>query len=381
MAIVFSNQLASNKMLMAYNNNIVRFGSDNTTLEVMFAEIRYGLIVLTLYPNPQKQFYYNYSDFIKNIMNTDDFADTLLVDIQNDGYVYPWANKVYLQTLIEYRVYYSDLSFDTELKTYNWLAGVFQLEEYKNRYPLFLDLDNTLMLSPFVKANNNKAYVKYWDGYPFDITIYSNVGDTTDIELVNNSNLLSYSWTAQGPVNRLAFGDGQTTETIETVLPLQFGKNEMQINAGSGSFYFDLVKEKDYCGTYLKWRNSFGGWNYWLFPRGTRNRSVRDIGELENDFQNIEQTVSPTVQIGRRSVDTINLTTDILNEDDMVLIADMVESPKLYMFTGKQYSQNTYNDWIEVSLKTTDFRIENAKTDFNRFNFAFELPVRNNITL
>ena len=237
------------------------------------------------------------------------------------------------------------------------------------------------MLSPFVKANNNKSYVKYWDGYPFDITIYNKSTSTTGIQLINKSNLTNYLFTSTGAVNRLAFCDGQTTETIENVLPLQYGLNEMQINAGNSTFYFDLVKEKDDCGVYLKWRNSFGGWNYWLFPRGIRNRSVKDVGELENDFENLENTTSPTLQIGRRGIDTITVTTDTLSEYDIILISDMIESPKLYMFTGIPYSQNTYNDWLEVSLKTTDFRIQNAKTDFVRFNFSFDLPLRNNITL
>jgi hypothetical protein len=381
MAVVFNKEIATNKLLMAFNNNIVKFGSDSTTLFVMYAEIKYASVVITLFPNPQGEFYYNYSDFIKNLMVSNNMSDDLVVDIANNGYVYSWTNKVFLTTNIEYEIYLSDLTSVTATRNYQWLAGVLQLEEYKRRYPLFLDTDNCIMLSPFVKQNNNKAYVKYWDGYPFDITIYSNAGDTIDIELTNKSNLLSYTFPASGSVNRLVFGDGQTTETIESVLPLQFGRNEMQIEAGESIFYFDLIKEEDTCGTYLKWRNSFGGWNYWLFPKGMRNRNVKDIGELENDFNNIEDTIAPTVQIGRMSNDSINLTTDILNEYDMVLISDMIESPKLYMFTGSQYSQNTYNDWLEVSLKTTDFRTENAKTDFNRFNFVIELPMRNTVTL
>lgn len=366
---------------MAYNNNVVRFYSDSTTLQTMYAEIHYGALTLTLYPNPQGEFYFNFSDFIKNIINVNNMADDLNLDIQNNGYVYSWTSKIFLGTLIEYKIFLSDLTYVSETKYYSWLAGVLQLEEYKRRYPLFLNTDNCIMLSPFVKDNNDKAYVKYWDGYPFDITIYSNAGDTSDIELVNLTNIVNYFFPANGSVNRLAFCDGQITETIETVLPIQYGRNEMQINAGSGTFYFDVIKEKHNCGVYLKWRNSFGGWNYWLFPRGNRNRSVKDIGELENDFDNLIDTTSPTVQIGRRAMDTINVTTDILTDEDMILISDMIESPKLYMFTGVPYSQNTFNDWIEVSLKTTDFRIQNAKTDFNRFNFGFDLPLRNNITL
>jgi hypothetical protein len=380
MAIVFNKEISTSTLLMAYNNNVVRFYSDNTSLDTRYAEVRFGAYVLTLYPNPQGEFYFNFSDFIKNLISVHNLNDDLNLDIQNDGYVYYWSNNILLNTLIEYRIYLSNSTYVSQTRTYVWLAGVLQLEEYKRRYPLFLNKDNCIMLSPFVKANNNKAYVKYWDGYPFDITIY-NKASNTSIQLINKSNLTNYTFASTGSVNRLAFCDGQTTETIESVLPLQYGRNEMQINAGNSTFYFDVVKEKDNCGVYMKWRNSFGGWNYWLFPRGIRNRSVKDIGQLENDFENIEDTTSPTVQIGRIAYDTITVTTDVLSEDDMVLISEMIESPTLYMFTGMQYAQNTYFDWLEVSLKTTDFKIQNAKTDLNRFNFAFDLPLRNNITL
>lgn len=381
MALVFIQDLSSSSLLMAYNNNVVRFKSDSTTLQSMYAEVRYGLIVLTLYPSPQQEYYFNFSDFIKNSINANNMADDLNIDIQANGYIYPWDSKILLTTGFEFRVYLTDLTYVSQIRGYTWLAGVLQLEDYKRRYPLLINKISCKMLSPFVKGSNNKGYIKYWDGYPFDITVYTQ-SDTTQIKLYNESNLTDWTWNIGSPVNRLAFCDGRTTETIESVVPLQYGLNKMKLEATGALFFsFDLVKEKDNCGVYLKWRNSFGGWNYWLFPRGTRNRSVKDIGELENDFYNIENTTSPTIQIGRKAVDTVTLTTDVLTEDDMILISDMIESPKLYMFTGQQYAQNTFNDWIEVSLKTTDFRLQNAKTDMAKFNFAFELPMRNNITL
>lgn len=380
MAIIFNKQISENSLLMVFNNNVVRFRSDNTVLQSNYAEITYLGKTLKLFPNPFGEYYFNFSDFIKNIINSNNFADNLETDIEANGYVYSWIYS-HRDSVIQYKVYLSDATIETTTRNYSWLLGAVQLEDYKRRYPLFISKLNTILLSPFVENNNNKGYLKYWAGYPFDITIYTESDLDTNLKITNQTNLLFTDLLISSSVNRIAFCDGRVTETIETVLPLQFGLNEMVINNNNSNHYFDLVKEEDNCGVYLKWRNSFGGWNYWLFPKGTRNRTTKDIGELENDFSNIEDTISPTIQIGKNSFDTFTVTTEILTKNDMSLISDMIESPKVYLFTGKPYAQNTFNDWIEVSLKTTDFRIENAKTDFNRFNFAFELPMRNTVTL
>jgi hypothetical protein len=345
----------------------------------MFAEITIGTNTLKLFPNPSGEFYYNFSDIVKTIMNIDNFKDDLNMDIQNIGFVYIWTNKIYWNTIVSFKVVLEDLSEETATRDYTFISGVLQLEDYKKRYPLFLDKNNTLMLSPFVKDNNQKAYVRYWEGYPFDITVYSSPNASV-MTLTNMTNLLFYQFVTSNVV-RLAFSDGTTTLTIDDYVATQYGYNEMKIQADGTTFYFDLIKEENNCGTYLKFRNSLGGWNYWLFPKGHRNRNAKDIGELENDYENIEDTVSPTVQIGRRTSDSVTLTTDILNENDMVLMEELIESPKIYMFTGTPFSQNEYSDWIEVSLKTTDFRIQNARTNLNRFNFQFDLPLRNNVTL
>lgn len=378
MAIIFNQEISETKILFAYNNNIVRFYTDSPLLP-MFAEITIGPYTLKLFPNPNGEFYYNYSDLVKTIMNTDNLKDDLNIDIQNIGFIYNWTYKVFLNPVITYKIVLDNLSEETDTRTYNFLSGAIQLEEYKKRYPLFLNKENTIMLSPFVKDNNQKAYVRYWVGYPFDITVYVS-DNATDLYLENSTNLTNVTLTPT-KVFRLAFSDGQTTSTIEDVISLQYGYNEMKLEAYQTTFYFDLIKEEGNCGTYLKFRNSLGGWNYWLFPKGHRDRTAKDIGEIQNDYENIEDTISPKIQIGRSTSDTITLTTDILNENDMILMEELIDSPKIYMYTGSPFSQSEHTDWIEISFKTTNFRIENARSILNRFNFQFELPKRNNVTI
>jgi hypothetical protein len=379
MAIVFNEQLSGNAILPIFNNQIVRFETDNS-VPAEFAEIQIGSNIVRLFPNPSGQFYYNFSEIVKSIMNSTNFADNIDFDIDSVGYVYVWTFNTYWSAFIQYKIVLEDTNEEFDTNNYTFLLASFQLEDFKKRYPLFLNKDNTLMFSPFIKDNNQKAYVRYWEGYPFDITVHVSSNSST-LKMTNKTNLLDYDFLTPSNVLRIAFSDGRITQTIDDVLSIQYGYNEMELEADNTIFYFDLIKEENTCGTYLKFRNSLGGWNYWLFPKGHRNRITRDIGELENDYYSLEQTISPSVQIGKNSSDTITVTTDILNENDMLIMEELIDSPKVYLFTGIPLSKCNSNDWLEISLRTTDFRISNAKNVLNRFNFQFDLPRRTTLTL
>ena len=263
MALIFNQEISQQKILFAYNNHIVRFKTDSALLP-MFAELTIANYTLKLFPNPSGEFYYNFSDIVKTIMNLDNFKDDLDLDIQNIGYVYSWTNRVFWTPTVQYKIVLEDLTEENDTRNYTFISGVLQLEDYKKRYPLFMDKQNTLMLSPFTKSNNQKSYVKYWEGLPFDITVYVSE-NANDLTLTNMTNLLSTQFSTTN-VMRIAFSDGRTTQTIEDILALQYGFNQMKLEANNTTFYFDLVKEEYSCGVYLKFRNSLGGWSYWLFP-------------------------------------------------------------------------------------------------------------------
>jgi hypothetical protein len=389
--ITFTKDISTTKLNLAYTNNIVEFSSDYTS-DILKVEVYIGAVVKTLYPSPSGIVFYNIKEWIQSLINVDNFTDDLNTNVLVSGYLYDWTNKVFLNTEVSFKIIYTDSSFEIVNKNYNWLSGYVQIDEWKNKYPLNFDISKPFVLSNFESGTNNKSYVKYWEGYPFDITIYSGVttpfditiysGVTTPFQITNTSNLLNTSFSVQYKVNRLVFSDGSIDTSITDLLTLDNGFNELRITSNSFNTYLTLEKIESSCdGVYVKWVNRFGGWSYWLFNYSRRNRSTNNLGSINNDFNNFEDTISPDIQLGKRSNDTINVDSDSINSEELLLIEDLIDSPKIYIFTGTPFASNNFNDWLEINLKTSDFKTKDYKNKLINLSFQFELPQRNNRTI
>ena len=94
MAIVFLKQLDNTKVNLAYNNNLVKFYSSSSFTPVN-ATITIGSNVVTLFPDPNGVFTYNFKDLITTILNVDNFKDDLKPDL-GVSYVYDWTDKISL---------------------------------------------------------------------------------------------------------------------------------------------------------------------------------------------------------------------------------------------------------------------------------------------
>lgn len=373
--ITFSKDIAIDKLLLAYVNNVVEFSSDNILAKTK-ATITIGISIKTLFPSPTGNFYLNFKEWITSLINVDNFADDLQSDIISDGYIYDWTTKTYLNKTITFTIFFSDESFETTIRDVKWLSAYLQLEDFKIKYPIGNSLLNPVVLSPRKIDTNQTSYVKYWNGYPFDISVYCQL--ESDLTILNQTNLLDLTFSSVNIINRIVFSDGDTDTTIENALPLLDGFNSLKLTSNALDYYLLVEKISDSCsGHYIKWFSELSGWSYWLFNKGNRNRKTKDLGELNNDFNNLEDTISQTIQIGKTSNDVITVTSDIINEDEKTLLESIIDSPKIYLFTGQPYAKANYNDWIEISLNTTDFRIVNAKESLSKMNFAFELPQRN----
>ena len=378
MAIVFIKDISTTNLLLAYTNNVVQFNSDSVLIPTK-ATITIGSSVKTLYPHPGKSFYFNFKEWVTSIINTDNFKDDVNLDIDGAGYVYDWS-KIYLNSDIVFAITLSDANVETATRNTKFLSATMQLDTYKLKYPINSSLDHPVILSPYEIATNNTAYLKHWEGYPFDITIYT--GNATTLKISNLSNLLNYTLNVSNKVNRIALSDGNTTATIQDALPLMDGLNSLKFTANSLDYFATLDKIDEKCaGHYVKWMNDLGGFNYWLFPNGNRNRKTKDLGEINNDYSNFEDTISPTIQMGKTANDVIQVASDVLTEQENLLLSGILDSPKIYLFTGQPFAKAGVNDWMEVSISGSDYRISNAKQSQNKINITFELPQRNTRTI
>lgn len=383
MSIVFTKPIESSKLRMAYNNDVIKFYSNDSTNPATYADIEIGTdVAIRLYPSPDGTFFFNFKPYATSLINTRNFEDTLEVDIDGsdfDTFFYAFSNGTLLTRNIKITVPGSNTG--TSL---TWLAGAEQLGDHRA-----FSKNNRYFLSPLQKLQTKQCFVKYWQGYPFDVTTYKQALDAPigGYRLLNETNLLSADHSFFSSITRIVFSDGRTDETLENFLPLVDGFNTIRwyaVEQGPGVDDPVMIVEKvPYkCGIYMKWLNRYGGYSYWLFEDTYAiDRATKQIGELDRDYANLEDTFTRAIQIGKESQDKIRVIAELLTEDDRTVLEGIIDSPKIYLFTGQPFARNSYRDWIEVSLKTSNVRIKNPKQALTNFSLEFELPQRYTQTL
>ena len=70
-----------------------------------------------------------------------------------------------------------------------------------------------------------------------------------------------------------------------------------------------------------------------------------------------------------------------MTPDELLILNDILESPKVYLFTGEQNQLAQPNDWLEVSIKSGAFRVTNAREKMTSLNLNIDLPMNNTKTL
>ena len=386
MAVVFDKDLDTTKLLFAYNNNIVRFKSDDLVKIPKTAQlIGLGIDVL-LYPHPNGSFYFNFKEYVSALINTKNFIDDTPYDLDgldDESFTYDVSNGCYLQGDIVFKINFTDDTFESTVKNLSFIAGAEQLEDYKKKEILF-QANKLIVLSPVADRTNNTTYLKYWEGYPFEFSFYNRDFPTSAFKIKNNSNGLDYEFTSKGKVTSMFLADGRTDVTIEDFLPLTLGQNNCQFLIDDVNQNLNLIIDKadTDCGIYVKFLNKYGRFNYWLFSKNYfRNRSSKYLAELENDFEDLGDTISPTLQVGKISDGTIKCAALKIDENQKRILEGIIDSPKILMFTGDRFSKSDLTDWLEVRLKTTTFSVESPNKKIHSFYLELDLPARNTITL
>ena len=356
MAIVFSKTVNQDNLLFAFNNNILRFSStepDPITAEI----IGFGFPII-LYPHPNGSFYFNFKEHSSVLANVDNFADDLI--FVPGTFVYDWTDKIYFPLEIEVKVNFADDIFDTITIEAKFLSAYSQIDEID-----FVEKDKSNILS----ASNK---FKFWKGYPFDFTIFNKV-IPTNIEIYDLKTELGIQVATNDVVSRVLISDGDQIQPIFD----QPGDAQYSLVSLIRGVPFSVETIIPNCkqDTYLKWINRFGGWNYWLFRKGRKTLSPKSIGELNNDFNDVEDTISQTLSMGVESKSAIYIE-ETINLEHYDSFTDLAESAKIYLFTGKPNQLSTPKDWIEVTLRDRTVNIQDAKLNFLNIQFQIDLPKR-----
>lgn len=364
MALIFPTDISTVNLLYAFNNNVVIFKSNTTGVSQIKSEILTNGNTYTIYPNPNGDFWFNFKE-IKSV-ELANYDDTINPDMAT-SLTYDWSSKALLEETVTFKIYLSNSTIETATRSVKWLNGYVNLIDFKRNYPDYILDSGMFLLKPL-------PLVKYWEGLPFDIAFYKNT--TAAFTLKNNSNLIDWTFTAAYKAPRLFFSDGRLDFSIEDYVSLNEGFNSMTLSStGSDSYSFQVEKITKHCkGHYLKWLNSFGGWSYWLFYQGNENINTKELGITDNDFNNLPDTVSPTKSLGFESNNSIQLQQEGITPNEMLLLRDLLDSVKVYLFTGIPFTQSGNKDWIEVIVSNGNFRLTNAREKNNSLALTIELP-------
>lgn len=373
--ILFDGGINTALLRKAYNNDIITFNAGPGT-EPQHATIEAVGLNLRLFPDPAGNFRINLKPYVSALINTRYFEDRLLpyLDAASPAtYIYRSNDGCYLELDANFTIALPDSMSATATCNLAWFAAAEQ-PGYANTF----SRNELYLLTPFSAETANRYYIKYWQGYPFDFTVYC---PSSTLKLKNTGNLLSQNFTVEEQVIRIVLSDGRTDETIENLLPLATGHNTIRLMPQSAEAETDkflvLDKVPHSKGVYLKWLNKYGGYSYWLFENTyTIDRSTKQLGELDRDDTNVDTMQARAIQLGKTSQDSIKIITELLEPHERDIVEGLLDSPKIYLFTGKPFARAEAGSWIEVTLKTTSARLKNARQPLTSFSFDVELPER-----
>lgn len=363
MAIIFNKTIPADKLCLAYNNNILDF-TTNSTKDILNCQVTINGTSIVLYPHPNKRFYLNLKQYITTFLNVDNFKDDLDVDVFVET-KYDWTDKIFLYTYIDIQINFTDLSNEIASIEAKWLSGYLQLNNRK-----IIQNDELLFLG---KNNFN-----FWQGYPLDFTIYNPI--STSIDFFSNDGFVFYNDTFL--ITRFIFSDALNIPYFYIDGLNDFLAIEVKFDSVlKETLNIKRITPKCDNGFYIKWINSLGGYSYWLFENWDKNQLIKDLGEINNDYNNLEDTLSKSIQIGKTSQNRVNVNTDTINEQEQLLLSDLFDSPKIYWFIGTPNAVNNYNDWTEISLVTSSISLEKTKRNLNNITLTFELPANDTRTI
>ena len=72
------------------------------------------------------------------------------------------------------------------------------------------------------------------------------------------------------------------------------------------------------------------------------DKNTKSLGSINNDFFNLEDTLSQSKQLGKESLDRWTIFSDDLTHNDMNIAKGILTSPKVYLFTGIRFAKKQF---------------------------------------
>lgn len=377
MAVIFSTTLDETVLLRAYINNIVEFSSDSASAAFKCQITVDNEPSFEISPDKDGLFYFNFKQIFKKIIQ-DFFEDSQAIDIDSGDLTS--LVKDYSQIYKEVPVLFQVSLLNGSVESANLNVKIIQsTSNFQDRKKQEIQvLDTFAVLSTPEDASTRTFRSVYFDGYPFDIQIYKNTPG--NVQITNKNNLSQVTLNLPNKINRIFLSDGQKDVITETILTLAKGVNELEFDTTELTTIF-LERREAKCGHYLKWKNSEGGWEYWLFEELSQtDRDIKDKGYISNDFQDLTNN-NAVRNIGKESNDFIRIGSINVEPHYRKKMESLASSPKVYLFMADQYSADDPTNWLAVRVNNRSFPVSLPKNEIFDLSFNLELPARDEITL
>lgn len=384
MAILqFTQELPTDQMLDAYNNQVVVFNSPSASPAVK-ATITVNSVDFVITPDPDGNFTYNFSKLFQTIVNGNNFRDETAAQVQgvtsSPPYIYH-DTAVLKAVSVDYSVLLQDDSTDTASATYYVLRSVTQLEDHR-RSLIKQNNPELTVLIPYADTASDKFHATYFEGYPFDLPIFSDVA--RQMQITHEGTQQTATVNMNAGINRLFISNGSSNWSFENVLPLHTGVNELTLQPLSPftqkpvTVY--LTKKQGLCGTFLKWFNQSGGWCYFLFNTFQINRKTKSLGVFKNSHDILANTHEENTLIGKTAQDTIDVFYSSITPEEKVLVNSIFESPKVYRCLVDVFQDVQDNEWISELIQDGNGMLFNKNLNIYEDGFTIVKAQRYKMT-
>ena len=366
MSVIITKEPTGN-ILNAYNNSILEFTITvgSPVRQPARAIVSVNGFNFNLTPVGGK-FFFNAKKIITVLVNQDNFTDNTEV-LSPLSYLFT-DSLLYKEVNVLITVYTTTgTSFATN-RNYKYLKSVQQIVRSK-----YIEREDIRILSPSIDANKS---VTYFEGLPFDVSIYSSQDMTATLLHARTQNTLTVN--LKKGVNRLFISNGENDNRgFEGVFPLFLGVNKIEIipNNESESQFLFINKKSVKKGVYLKFFNQNGGWSYWRFEQVYRaGLQTKSLTELNNDNNNLEQATNRVSQTGKDAMLRYFLNTGVFNMQERLVLSQLFSSPKVYLYNNMALQPFSISDFIEVSIPDSTKELYNTKYCSNAYDVEIELP-------
>lgn len=131
-----------------------------------------------------------------------------------------------------------------------------------------------------------------------------------------------------------------------------------------------IQREIDECGIFLRWRNTWGTWSYWLFDENyTEEIKTKSLGGFVRPFTEYQNRTQRLFDFGFTGVKQWALTSKIpVFENELEEIKTLFISPEVYLYRGKKGDIHTTSlfdkeKWERVKVSAGNHKFQNDTTN------------------